>query len=210
MTPSGAGTTGGAVPNAATWRVMAAAWRLPAGSWSPAGPMPPPRTGCAAASASSPCRATPTNDQGGTDGRACERLEYPQNKRAGERCGTRWRARFGSPALVLLRPDSEVSRRVPAVSRLCPGVNMQNGNTKRPIRNALRCLSRLSRLSRHKTVGVGRKSPATGARVGGGQSIFLRQKVTRQADQAERRAGLAGPSWPFNMRVIRAPPVGKS
>ena len=117
MTPSGAGTTGGAVPNAATWRVMAAAWRLPAGSWSPAGPMPPPWIGCAAASASNPSRATPTSDQGGTDGRACERLEYPQNKRAGERCGTRWRARFGSPAPVLQRPDNQVSRRVPAVSR---------------------------------------------------------------------------------------------
>ena len=102
--------------------------------------------------------------------------------------------RDGAPVLAALRLSCNVLiTKCPGVSRLCPGVNMQNGNTKRPIRNALRCLSRLSRLSRHKTVGVGRKSPATGARVGGGQSIFLRQKVTRQADQAERWAGLAGP-----------------
>ena len=59
----------------------------------------------------------------------------------------------------------------PGVSRLCPGVNMQIENAKRPIYRAFRSLSRLFRLSRHKTVGVGRKGHVIGAHVGGGQRI---------------------------------------
>ncbi len=60
----------------------------------------------------------------------------------------------------------------PGVSRLCPGENIQIEFARFPIGKAFSCLSRLSRLSRHKTVGVGRKSPATGARVWGGQRIY--------------------------------------
>jgi hypothetical protein len=46
----------------------------------------------------------------------------------------------------------------PGVSRLCPGLNMQIGNTKRPIHAGFGQVSRLSRLSRHILVGVGRKA----------------------------------------------------
>ncbi len=57
----------------------------------------------------------------------------------------------------------------PSVSQPCPTANMQNGNTKRPIHAGFGQVSHLSHLSQRILVGVGRKSPATGARVGGGQ-----------------------------------------
>jgi len=110
--------------------------------------------------------------------------------------------RDGAPDVFAPRLSCYVLKlNCPGVSRLCPGVNMQIENTKCPIGKDFRRLSRLSRLSRHISVGVGRKIPATGARVGGGQSIFLRQKMTWQDDLAGRRAGFAGPFWGLSARV---------
>jgi hypothetical protein len=85
--------------------------------------------------------------------------------------------RDGAPVLAALRLSCYVLiPKCPGVSRLCPGVNMQNENTRRPIRKGFRRLSRLSRLSRHISVGVGRKARETGARVGAGSQYFCVRK----------------------------------
>ena len=101
----------------------------------------------------------------------------------------------------------------PGVSRLCPGENMQIANAKRPIGKGFRCLSRLSRLSRHKTVGVGRNHHATGARVwgGGGESCCVKIAIAntyrvQRLNTAGKGAGIrvaAGPPRLIPSRVIR-------
>lgn len=92
----------------------------------------------------------------------------------------------------------------PGVSRLCPGGFMQMGNTKRPIHAGFGAVSRLSRLSRHIWAGVARKARNRRTRRGRAERS-LRLKSGLQADQAERGAGLAGPSNESSGRVIRSP-----
>ncbi len=113
-----AATTGGAVANAPSWDTAAAAWQRFAGKLSPAEPMPRTPIYCDAAKPSRPCRTTPTSDPAGTDGRACDPPQFHPKRTRGQPARDTTRRPFLPLPLVLKRPDSEVSRRVPALSRL--------------------------------------------------------------------------------------------
>lgn len=106
--------TGGGVLNAPSWGTVADAWRLSAGRLSPAEPMHRTPIGCGAAKPSPLFLMTPTSEPAGTDGRAFE-MSKSNNEKA--LSGTRAECGIQPLSPALIRPENEVSHRVPVLSQ---------------------------------------------------------------------------------------------